>query len=223
MAAASWPLTDALAQAGATTRAAQRTAAPITQQVPIDVSDPRKSHEALQQASAQWREGKADEALRTLDASLRDAPRNPQLRFLYGYILNAQGRVDQARDVFEQLTQDFPELPEPYNNLAVILAARGELDQARRALEQAVRVLPTYSVAHENLGDVYLRMAARAYDRAVRGDPGNATARLRLDQARALLDRMVATPAGARPAPPANPPSGPGAGPDVNPPPTNRN
>jgi len=58
-------------------------------------------------------------------------------------------------------------LPEPYNNLAVLLAAQGRIDRARDLLETALRHDPSYAVAHENLGDVFLRLAQREYERAV--------------------------------------------------------
>ena len=68
--------------------------------------------------------------------------------------------------VFERLTQDHPDLPEPYNNLAVLHAARGQLDRARELLEQALRHDPNYFAAQENLGDVFARLAQRAYEKA---------------------------------------------------------
>lgn len=76
-----------------------------------------------------------------------------------------------------------------------MLAGRGELDRARTALENAVRALPGYALAQENLGDVYLRMAARAYERAGQLDPRNAASREKLAMARELLTRIAPKPA----------------------------
>jgi Flp pilus assembly protein TadD len=73
------------------------------------------------------------------------------------------------------MTQDFPEMPEPYNNLAVLEAAAGRLDQARSLLDTALRHDPAYRTAHENLGDVLMRLAQRAYEAASgggRNEPG---------------------------------------------------
>ena len=157
-------------------------------------SDPRSAVTALEQTERLIREGNRAGALATLDAALRDHPRNPQLRFLYGVLLAEGGRADDAIAVFEQLTQDFPELPEPHNNLAVMLAARGELDRARVALENAVRALPGYALAQENLGDVYLRMAERAWARAGQLDPAGAASREKLGLARELIRRITRQP-----------------------------
>lgn len=89
-------------------------------------------------------------------------------------------------------------MPEPHNNLAALYAARGELDRAREALEDAVRALPSYSLANENLGDIHLRLAERAYQRAVRADAANRAAREKLALARELVSRV--SPGGQRPA-----------------------
>lgn len=72
----------------------------------------------------------------------------------------------QAIRIFTGLTQDFPDLADPYNNLAVLHAAAGELDEAKAALEQALRLQPDHAQAQENLGDVLMRLALRAYQRA---------------------------------------------------------
>lgn len=116
--------------------------------------------------SALLRAGKAAEALDKADRYIAGNPRDPQMRFLRGVILSEQGKPQDAADTFVKLTQDYPELPEPYNNLAVIYAAQGQLDKARDALDNALRLNPNYAVAHENLGDVYVRLAARQYSRA---------------------------------------------------------
>ncbi len=167
-------------------------------------SEPRQPVTAITQASRLYKEGRAEDALKALDVGLKESPRDPQMRFLYGVILNERGRAGEALDVFQQLTEDFPELPEPYNNLAVLLAARGDLDQARTALEAAVRALPSYSLAHENLGDVYLRMAVRAYERAGRATAAGDAARNKLMLARELLARVIpGTP--VTPSPPGGP------------------
>jgi Flp pilus assembly protein TadD len=107
------------------------------------------------------------------------------------------GRTEDAMRGFVELTQEFPELPEPHNNLATLHAARGDLDQARAALETAVRALPSYALAWENLGDVHLRIAERAWARAASLDSASA-AQAKLKFARELIERV--SPAGARPA-----------------------
>ena len=71
---------------------------------------------------------------------------------------------------------DFPELPEPRNNLAVLYAQQGDYALARDELERAIQTAPDYAVAHENLGDVYARMAEVEYQRTLALDKRNRTA-----------------------------------------------
>ncbi len=158
-------------------------------------------------AIAAYRAGRVDEALGVTDEALKTDPRNAQLRFLRGVILAERGRTDEAVTMFRGMTEDFPELPEPYNNLAVIHAGRGEWEAARQALEQSVRAVPTYALAHENLGDIHLQLAARAYEQAGRLDARNQSTRSKLALARELIGRVQAVPPDSRnPRPGAQPP-----------------
>ena len=134
-----------------------------------------------------------------LESGLRDHPNDPQLRFLYGVTVADLGRTQDAIDVFRQLAADFPELPEPHNNLAVLYAAAGDLDKARAALDESVRAAPGYALAHENLGDLHLRLAVRAYERSLQIDTRNASARSKLELARELLNRVAQPPAATAP------------------------
>jgi predicted Zn-dependent protease len=136
--------------------------------------------------------------MKVVDTALQNAPRDAALRFTRAVMLADAGRTDEAMQGFTELTQEFPELPEPHNNLATLYAARGELDQARAALDNAVRALPSYALAWDNLGDVHLRIAERAWARAASLDTGSA-AQGKLKLARELIERV--SPAGARPAP----------------------
>ena len=137
------------------------------------------------------RQGKADQALAKADAYIAGKPRDPQMRFLRGVILTEQGKQADAIVVFTALTQDFPELPEPYNNLAALYAAQSQFDKARAALEMAIKLNPDYATAHENLGDVYARLAAQSYGRALKLEAGNTTAPPKL----ALVRQMFGAPA----------------------------
>lgn len=113
------------------------------------------------------RAGQLPAALQKTDSALAAHPRDPQLRFLKGLILAEQNRNNEAIAVFQKLTEDYPQLPEPYNNLAVLYASAGQYDKARVSLERAIRTNPAYATAHENLGDVYAKLASQAYDKAM--------------------------------------------------------
>ena len=142
-------------------------------------------------ANQLMRSGKLTEALAKADQYLTAKPRDPQMAFLKGVVLGEAGRAADAITTFTKLTEDYPELPEPYNNLAVLYAGRGEFDKARAALEAAVRADPGYTIAYENLGDVYARLASQAWARSLQLDARNTSVPAKL----ALVRQLFAKPA----------------------------
>lgn len=150
---------------------------------------PAARADAVDDARALLGKGETAAALARVEAYLKENPKDPRGRFLRGVILTEQNKHDEAIAAFRALNEDMPELPEPYNNLAVLYAARGQYDDARRVLETAVLANPDYALAHENLGDLYARMAARAYERAAKLDPQSAAAREKLKIVDQVLQR----------------------------------
>ncbi|WP_422015885.1 tetratricopeptide repeat protein [Roseateles sp.] len=120
----------------------------------------------LANAQRLWLAGQKTQAVDQIEQALTRTPDDLQLRFALGVMRMELGERAKALDLFTRLTQDFPDLADPYNNLAVLHAAAGELDEARVALDQALRLQPEHAQAQENLGDVLLRLALRAYQRA---------------------------------------------------------
>lgn len=141
----------------------------------------------LEQVQRLLATGHPQQALDRADAQLAKNPRDAQMRFVRGVILTEMKRTSEAREAFQKLTEDFPELPEPYNNLAVLYANEGRLDSAKAALEMALTASPNYGTALENLGDIYLQMAADSYQRAMKADPANRQASAKLALARELI------------------------------------
>jgi tetratricopeptide (TPR) repeat protein len=148
------------------------------------------------------RSGKQAEALAKADQYLAGKPRDPQMRFLKGVALTESGRTGDAISTFTKLTEDYPELPEPYNNLAVLYAGQSQFDKARAALEMAIRTNPSYATAHENLGDVYAKLASQAYSKALQLDANNTAVQPKL-----ALIRELFAPAGRGPRPAASAPA----------------
>ena len=169
-------------------------------------TDPREFSEAARKEYAQsLREArklivdkKYDEAIALLDKLNAERPREPQARFLKGVALADAGKTDAAITVFQSVLGDFPELPEPHNNLAVLYAQKGQYALARDELEAAINAAPDYVVAYENLGDIYARLAADNYEKAIARDARNKSAPAKLKLVREVL---------APPAPAPKPPS----------------
>ncbi len=131
-------------------------------------------------ASKLFRQGNHSGALAKIETVIAGNPRDARARFLKGLILTEQNKSADAIKIFSALTEDFPELPEPYNNLAVLYASQGQFEKSRKSLEMAIRTHPSYAIAHENLGDVYAKMASEAYDKALQLDGSNAAAQTKL-------------------------------------------
>ena len=118
-------------------------------------------------------QGSFKKALVLAEEQLAENPDEIQTLFLKGLILARMDRLKESEAVFIGLTEKHPELPEPYNNLAVVYAASGDYDKAEEALRMAINTHPSYATAHENLGDIYAKMASQAYNNALKLDSNN--------------------------------------------------
>jgi tetratricopeptide (TPR) repeat protein len=136
----------------------------------------------VQDANKLFKKAQYAQALEKVDNFLVNKPKDAQARFLKGLILTEQGKTDNAIKEFSTLIDDYPELPEPYNNLAVLYAAQGQYDKAKSALEMAIHSHANYATAHENLGDIYAKMASQSYTRALQLDRKNVTAQAKLNK-----------------------------------------
>ena len=140
---------------------------------PLPINRPGQPADARAELENQRRQAQAAlnrrdpaRALAMANAALQEAPGDARLRFLKGLALFQLKRMADAEHEFNGLIEEFPELPEPYNNLAVVRAAQGNLEGARDALEAAIRSVPDYAVAYQNLGDLYLQLAAQRWRHA---------------------------------------------------------
>jgi tetratricopeptide (TPR) repeat protein len=134
----------------------------------------------LQDITRMMRQGQLPQSLERVEKYLSGKPRDAQGRFLKGLILTEMNRPAEAIQVFSKLAEDYPELPEPYNNLAVLYASQGQYEKARTSLESSIRTHPSYATAHENLGDIYAKLASQAYDKALQLDSSNTGAKTKL-------------------------------------------
>jgi Flp pilus assembly protein TadD len=153
----------------------------------------------VQDINQQFRKGDLAGALDRANRYLAKNPKDAQARFLKGLILADQGKTNDAITVFTALTEDYPELPEPYNNLAVLYASQSKYEAAKNALEMAIRTHPSYATAHENLGDIYAKMASLAYDKALALDSKNAAAQTKLALIQDMIGGQPRKPAAAKP------------------------
>jgi tetratricopeptide (TPR) repeat protein len=143
-------------------------------------------------------QGQSSQALDKVNAYLEAKPKDVSGQFLKGVILAEQNKSADAIRIFSSITEKHPELPEPYNNLAVLYAEQGQYDKARLSLEKAIRTHPSYATAHENLGDIYAKMASDAYDKALQLDRSNARAQTKLSMVKELFTSGSIAPPAAK-------------------------
>jgi tetratricopeptide (TPR) repeat protein len=143
----------------------------------------------IEDANSLFKQGQRSQALDKINGYLANKPKDARARFLKGLILTEQGKTADAIRVFSALTGDYPDLPEPYNNLAVLYAGQGQYDKAKILLEKAISTHPSYATAHENLGDIYAKMASQAYDRALQLDQSNTATQTKL----AMIQNLFAS------------------------------
>ena len=139
--------------------------------------------------------GKYPEAIDLINDRLKKTPQNVQLRFLKARLQIEMKQYDQAKKTLIIITQQFPELPEPYNNLAAIAANENKWIEARDYLELAIKLRPSYAIASANLGEVYVRLGAQAYEDASKSAQLNQ--RQYSNKAKALLDILKSPTKGA--------------------------
>jgi tetratricopeptide (TPR) repeat protein len=149
------------------------------------------------------KQGKMPQALEQAERYIAAQPEDAFGPFTKGLILTEMGRPQEAIEVFAGLTEKFPELPEPYNNLAVLYARQKQYDKARTALERAIHTHPAYAIAHENLGDIYAKLASLAYDKALQLDSSNRTTQTKLS----MIKELISAPAKVAAAETAKPPA----------------
>ena len=141
----------------------------------------------LQEINRLLKAGQTQVALDRVNVYLTSKPKDAVGRFIRGLAQAELGKTNDAIMTFQALTEDFPELPEPYNNLAVLYSSKGQFEKARVALELAIQTHPSYSTAHENLGDIYAKLASQAYDKALQLDKGNGMVATKLNLVRDLF------------------------------------
>ena len=131
---------------------------------------------------------KYQDAIDAINIRLKKTPRNVQLRYVKARLQIELRDFDGAKKTLIEITQQFPELPEPYNNLAAIAANQGKWIEARDYLELALKLRPSYSLAAANLGEVYVRLGAKAYEDAAANTQLNQ--RLYSNRAKYLLNLL---------------------------------
>lgn len=124
----------------------------------------------IEQARTLISQGQEPAAIALLQQLVKQQPQAFQAWFLMGITQAKLRRFHDAVTAFKQVSILRPKLAEPHNNLAVIYNELGDLRSAVRELESSLQLKPDYATAHENLGDLYVKLAAESYQNAINLD-----------------------------------------------------
>jgi Tfp pilus assembly protein PilF len=115
---------------------------------------------------AELLEGKIDEGILHLEATLQLVPESADARNNLGVALNAKGRYDEAVEQFREAVRINPDLARAHNNLGQALGLSNRLDEAIEHFQEALRIEPNYAKAHYNL--CYARAEQGRFEEAIR-------------------------------------------------------
>lgn len=103
-------------------------------------------------ATALAAEGRADEALKHHEESVRLQPQEPKAYFSHGTALLRAGRIDEALHRFEETLRLNPDHVDAHNNYGLALRQIGRLAEAITHFQKAIDLSPDSAPLHNNLG-----------------------------------------------------------------------
>lgn len=144
--------------------------------------NPAEAQALVAQSDEAWASGKAEEALRLVDAAIAHDPNQAVAHCKRGLILKSACRWAEALAAFERGIELQPTLAPAYLDRGNALQELGRLEDALASYDRALGMAPTFAAAWCNRGTVLHRMqrfdeAIASYDRALALEPA-------LDEAR---------------------------------------
>ncbi len=118
---------------------------------------------SVEQAKADLKQGRYAESANQLRQLVKEDASNYEAWFLFGVSLVHEHQYHQAIEAFRQVIALRPDLAEPHNNLAAVYNNLGDTQAAVRELEIALDKRPNYTIAEENLADLYIKLALKHY------------------------------------------------------------
>jgi len=109
---------------------------------------------ALTEAIGHHSMGRLDEAEHLYKRLHKQAPDNPDVLHLLGYVAHQKGDSQRAVTLIRKSLVRQPEGIEALNNLGLALCALGKLDEAEESFRKAITLNPDVADLHNNLGTV---------------------------------------------------------------------
>jgi arylsulfatase A-like enzyme/Flp pilus assembly protein TadD len=107
-------------------------------------------------ARALMEQGRADEAVRALDAGVRDNPRNYALLSVLGSLLVELQQDDRAAEILTGAIAVFDGDPDAWNNLGGTRMRKGDYDRALECFGRAIALNAGFTPAYANIGAAHL-------------------------------------------------------------------
>ncbi|MCF6208331.1 MAG: tetratricopeptide repeat protein, partial [Ghiorsea sp.] len=123
------------------------------------------------QAKADLKQGHYTTAIEQLRTLAKTDASNYEAWFLFGVAHVHQQQFHQAIEAFRQVITLRPDLAEPHNNLAAVYNNLGDTKAAVQELEIALEKRPNYTIAEENLADLYIKLALQHYRNTLKTSP----------------------------------------------------
>jgi tetratricopeptide (TPR) repeat protein len=133
-------------------------------------------------------EGRARDALASLESAGRTRPGDAQVHYLLGQALESQGLLERAAESFGRATALDPEFADAHNDLGEVLLRLGRTDAAIASCQRALALRPRFAAALGNLANAdrargALDAAIAGYRRVIALEPGLAEAHRNLGSA----------------------------------------
>jgi len=125
----------------------------------------------VSQAKADLKQGRYTEAIEQLRTLVKNDANNYEAWFLFGVAHVHEQQFHQAIEAFRQVINLRPDLAEPHNNLAAVYNNLGDTKAAVKELEIALEKRPNYTIAEENLADLYIKLALQHYRNTLKTSP----------------------------------------------------
>jgi len=125
----------------------------------------------IDQAKEDMHAGRYEATIDNLRGLVNQDQRNYEAWFLLGVAHVHEQQSHQAIEAFRQVIAIRPDLAEPHNNLAAVYNNLGDTNAAVSELEAALEKRPNYTVAEENLADLYVKLALQHYRNALTQSP----------------------------------------------------
>ncbi|MDQ6979887.1 MAG: tetratricopeptide repeat protein [Ghiorsea sp.] len=123
------------------------------------------------QAKADLKQARYTDAIEQLRTLVKNDANNYEAWFLFGVAHVHQQQFHQAIEAFRKVISLRPDLAEPHNNLAAVYNNLGDTKAAVKELEVALEKRPSYTIAEENLADLYIKLALQHYRNTLKTSP----------------------------------------------------